>query len=139
MVDLIGHVSGSKAIINVHGRHTLRTGVQHCQKGGNTSKGSSVSDRSRYCNDRIFHQSGYTLPSRPSIPATAITQLASRISSILESRRWIPATPTSKIRSTLLPKNSAVRASFLGNRNIRSTGCADRNHTNLLHRMNPSA
>ena len=46
-----------------------------------------------------------------------------------------PCHPDIKDPVYLTSKKFRSQGSFLGNRNIRSTGCADRHHTNLLHRM----
>ena len=51
-----------------------------------------------------------TLAKAPSIPATTIRTRAFFICSMLSNRRCNPATPTSKIVSTLLPNKSAVTA-----------------------------
>src|SRR5512143_2521893 len=51
-----------------------------------------------------------TEASAPSIPAATTITRASRSRSCCSSSRWIPATPTSKRRSTRLPRNSAVTA-----------------------------
>ena len=49
-----------------------------------------------------------TLASAPSMPATATTTRAPRMMSIWSNRRCMPATPTSAINMTRLPKNVAV-------------------------------
>src|SRR3990172_3202212 len=51
-----------------------------------------------------------TEASAPSIPAATTITRAPRSRSCCSRSRWIPATPTSKRRSTRLPRNSAVTA-----------------------------